>query len=94
MRPNRLRPWRPGLFGIAEPRPVAGDIVVQSAEDCPTDYVLSPDPAPAQIRCAAYGTALTIARQWARQTHVDVWFADRDAFALLTRCRDDSDLMA
>lgn len=70
-------------------RPHAGDVVVRSFEPCPTDYVLGPESAPAQIRCSAYVAALEVAKRWARRAHVDVWLSDHDAFILLSRHRPD-----
>lgn len=70
-------------------RPHAGDVVVRSFEPCPTDYVLGPQSAPAQIRCSAYAAAFDVAKRWARRARVDVWLSDHDAFILLSRHRPD-----
>ena len=75
---------------LPPPTPLPGDVVVRSCADHPTDYALCPEPAPGQIRCTAYRTAVEIAKRWGRREHVDVWFADGiKSFALLSRHRLD-----
>lgn len=81
------------LFGYPDPTPTIGDIVLRTSSRCPTDYVLCPSPAPAQIRCSAYARAFDVAKRWARRQHVDVWFTDNDkTFALVSRHRADGPL--
>lgn len=75
---------------LPAPTPLPGDVIVRSCADCPTEYALFPEPGPGQIRCAAYRAAVDVAKRWARQAHVDVWFADgTKSFALLSRHRLD-----
>lgn len=82
--------YRPELLRIPLPSPAREDVIIRSAHDCPTDYVLARDHQPAQIRYSAYATALIIAKRWAVRQHIDVWFQGcENEFILLSRHRAD-----
>ena len=82
--------YRPEMVHISRPHPAHGDLIIRSAQDCATDYVIARDPAPAQMRYSAYTSALSAAKRWAVRQHIDVWFQDRECdFILLSRHRAD-----
>lgn len=60
---------------MSEDRPLPGDVVVSRIESSGERYLLSRHPGDGQFTFASYELAIRMARRFAEQHRVDVWFA-------------------
>lgn len=71
----------------ARPAPRDGDVVVEYAPRVAAAYTLYQVPAPAQIATAVKSEAMRIAREFAEEISVNLWYRDAGGYTLVASYR-------